>query len=184
LLTRGNEIEELEEKMGLLRALSLTNPLDDLAAIRGSQGERVEGTCEWILAQEEFVAWVHGGGRRQFQVTGAPGIGKMVVSTFLVDELGRKAKQPLAALAYYFCDYKDYKRSTATAILRGLILQLLKRHPVLFCHFQPDYDVMRKSLFDNLDALWRILLNMLADSSLREIYILIDALDECEETSR
>jgi hypothetical protein len=43
---------------------------------------------------------------------------------------------------------------------------------------------MKKSLFDNIDALWRVVLNILKDSNAGEVYILVDALDECEISSR
>ena len=43
---------------------------------------------------------------------------------------------------------------------------------------------MKSGLFDNFDALWRILLNILRDFKAGEIYLLVDALDECEKSSR
>jgi Cdc6-like AAA superfamily ATPase len=163
----------------------LTNPLDDLAAIQRSKGERVESTCEWLLVQGEYIAWLVRDGPQLLRLVGAPGMGKTMISSFLVDELERKAQQnPAMILAYYFCDNKDEKRNTATAILRGLLLQLLRQRPILFKHIQPDYNLMKKSLFENLDALWRILLNMLKDSDVGDAYILVDALDECQRSSR
>jgi hypothetical protein len=43
---------------------------------------------------------------------------------------------------------------------------------------------MGDQLFGNFDALWRIFLNILKDPDAGEIYLLVDALDECESSSR
>ena len=108
-----------------------------------------------------------------------------MISSFLVGELERKMqKAPNMTFAYYFCDNKDEKRRTAIVIIRGLLLQLLRQRPVLFRHLQAVYDQMKDHVFTNFDTLWRILLNILKDPQAGEIYILIDAMDECEETSQ
>jgi len=119
------------------------------------------------------------------QLVGAPGIGKTMISSYLIDELDKRAQFTSGMIfAYYFCDSKDDKRNTAIAIIRGLLLQLLRQRPLLFKHIQEDYDQMRDRAFDNFDALWRILLKILADPNAGQIYLLIDALDECDKSSR
>jgi len=119
------------------------------------------------------------------QLVGAPGIGKTMISSYLIEELDKRAQFTSGMIfAYYFCDNKDDKRNTAIAIIRGLLLQLLRQRPLLFKHIQEDYDQMRDRAFDNFDALWRILLKMLRDPHAGQIYILIDALDECDKSSR
>jgi hypothetical protein len=70
-----------------------------------------------------------------------------MLSSFLVQEFEDKAvKTPNMVLAYYFCDNKDEKRNTDTAILRGLLLQLLRRLP-LFKHVQPEFDQQKDDRF-------------------------------------
>jgi len=119
------------------------------------------------------------------QLVGAPGIGKTMISSYLIDELDKRAQFTSGMIfAYYFCDNKDDKRNTAIAIIRGLLLQLLRQRPLLFKHIQEDYDQMRDRAFDNFDALWRIMLKILADPNAGQIYLLIDAVDECDKSSR
>jgi len=119
------------------------------------------------------------------RLVGAPGIGKTMISSYLVEELEKRAQFTSGMIfAYYFCDNKDDKRNTAIAIIRGLLLQLLRQRPLLFKHIQEDYDQMRHRVFDNFDALWRILLKILTDPNAGQIYFLIDALDECDKSSR
>jgi len=124
-------VEDDSKTKGKLRefqkALYLTNPPYDLAEIRQFR-KRAEGTCEWILVQEEYIAWVVQDTSQLLQLVGNPGIGKTVISTFLVETLEERICKTInSTFAYYFCDNKDEKRNTATAILRGLILQLLRQ---------------------------------------------------------
>ncbi|OQU96312.1 Ankyrin repeat-containing protein isoform 1 [Cladophialophora immunda] len=86
--------------------------------------------------------------------------------------------------AYFFCDNKHEARKTATSILRGLIWQLLRRHEDLFEHILSDFKSQQDRLFENFEALWRILSKMLRDPKSGDAFLLIDALDECEELSR
>lgn len=108
-----------------------------------------------------------------------------MISTFLVEELSQLAERSSQmTLAYYFCDDKNERRRTATAILRGLLLQLLRQRPVLFKHIRTDFDMSRDRLFADFHALWRIFASMVKDPEAGEVYCLIDALDECEQESR
>ena len=174
-----------QDSLECIQSMFLTNPPDDLAEIKRSKGNRVEGTCEWLLVQKEYTTWLVGDSPQLLRLVGGPGIGKTMISTFLVDELEKRARRsPSMTFAYYFCDNKDEKRNTATAIVRGLLLQLLRQHPNLFKYIQPDFDLMKGRLFDNFGTLWRILLEVLRGFKAGEIYLLVDALDECEKSTR
>ncbi len=119
------------------------------------------------------------------QLVGASGIEKTMISSYLVEELEKRAQFTSDMIfAYYFCDNKDDKRNTVIAIIRELLLQLLRQRSLLFKHIQKDYDQMRHRVFDDFDALWRILLKLLTDPNAGQIYFLIDALNECDKSSR
>ena len=108
-----------------------------------------------------------------------------MISSFLVEELAHiAARSSQMTLIYYFCDNKFEGRRTATAILRGLLLQLLRQRPILFNHIQSHFDISRDSLFTNFHALWRIFVSIIQDSGAGEVFCLIDALDECDKESR
>jgi hypothetical protein len=72
-----------KEHLECLQSLFLTNPPDDLAAIRRSKGNRVEGTCEWLLVQKEYTAWLVEDNTQLLRLVGAPGIGNTMISSFL-----------------------------------------------------------------------------------------------------
>lgn len=166
-----------------VRDLILTDPVDDLAAAKRAKGERVTGTCEWILTRGEYTRWLVESRTHLLYLIGEPGIGKTMIATFLVDEMSKKASQShQIVFAYYFCDNKDHNRRTATSVLRGILLQISRQRPALFEKFLvPEYKEKEKRLFDNFDALCRVLRLMLIHPDMGEAYILVDALDECEE---
>ena len=171
--------------MKCLQSLFLSNPQDDLAAIRSAKGDRVDGTCEWILTQDRYTSWLNEDSPQLLWLSGSPGIGKTMLSSFLVEELAHLAEcSSHMTLAYYFCDDKDEKRRTATAILRGILLQLLRQRPSLFKHIQSQFAMSRDSLFSNFHALWSILVSIVQDPEAGEVCCLIDALDECDRESR
>ena len=108
-----------------------------------------------------------------------------MLSSFLVEQLSKRVERsPNMTLAYYFCDDKDVKRKTGIAILRGLLLQLFRQRPTLFSHIQSDFDQQGDQLFTSFDAIYKVFSAVSSDSGAGEIYCLVDALDECEESSR
>ena len=109
-----------------------------------------------------------------------------MISSFLEEVLAQLTERSLRrkTLAYFFCDDKNEGRRTATAILRGLLLQILRQNPALFKYIQPDFQVSRDRLFTDFQALWRIFVSIVETGEAGEIFCLIDALDECEMESR
>ncbi|KAG6999753.1 Vegetative incompatibility protein HET-E-1 [Fusarium oxysporum f. sp. conglutinans] len=173
-----------------LQEMRVTNPRDILSEIRSQKGKRIGHTCEWILKREEFSAWGANDNSQLLRLIGSPGIGKTMMSTFLIEVLkGKVEKSPDKMFAYFLCDYRYPEQRSPTAILRSLIWQLLLQRNGLFQHMRPDFEKHKDSrlfecLFDNFSALWRIFQDMLQDEHAGEVFILIDALDECDKSTR
>ncbi|OBT53414.1 hypothetical protein VE04_05677 [Pseudogymnoascus sp. 24MN13] len=172
-----------EQLLQFLRAMKVTSARDVLSDIKRRNGARVGNTCEWILKREEFSAWGVAADPQLFYITGSPGIGKTMMSTFLVDELQKKVERaPGKALAYFFCDDKNQDRKTPIAILRSLIWQILLQRNELFDSIKPDFNTQGNTIVESFSTLWRILRGMLRDERAGEVFILIDALDECDKS--
>ncbi|OBT84478.1 hypothetical protein VE02_06420 [Pseudogymnoascus sp. 03VT05] len=135
-----------------------------------------------------FTEWLNADKSQLLRLTGGPGIGKTMIATFLVDELKERAQYSESALfAFFFCDNKGEKQRTATAILRSLLVQLLRQQPSFFSYMQPEYEKYGKRKFEsafclNFEALWMVFEAILRDPAERSITIVIDGLDECEES--
>lgn len=109
-----------------------------------------------------------------------------MLSIFLSEELERLASQSHSTIFLeYYCDNKDDRRNSATAILRGLLYQLLQSRPILFKYIISDFKIQREELFakSSFLSLWRIFRDMLQDPDLKAVYCVLDGLDECDGDS-
>ena len=86
----------------------------------------------------------------------------------------------------FFCNDGIDNQRDAKAILRSLIFQILIERRDLIGHVKPllDYDKDGVHLLKSYDRLWSIFSSMACDVRLGPTSIIIDALDECEKTSR
>ncbi len=87
-----------------------------------------------------------------------------------------------ASVSFFFCQAPDARINTATAVLRGLIYQLVSQQPSLVAYVRRNYDVFGKELFEGpnaWDSLSEIFTGMLADPVSQSTFLIVDALDEC-----
>lgn len=132
----------------------------------------------------EYEDWLGGNTKKPLWLLGGPGIGKLVIASFLVECLQSTARHTGERLVYYFCDNKDDHRNTTLEILRGILLQILRQDRPLFNAVKGDCKLKKTGIFGSVDALWAMLLRLLRSSSTHGTIILIDALDECWRESR
>lgn len=70
--------------------------------------------------------------------------------------------------------------------MRAVLFQMLQRRPELLKYIENDekYKSTGAELFTSFLGLWRIFLRMLKDQNMPMLYIIVDGLDECDESSR
>ncbi|KAM0278410.1 hypothetical protein ACHAQH_005165 [Verticillium albo-atrum] len=188
-------LREKPEAKECLPHLFLTDPFEDMQAMKRKKGGRAKGTCDWILGTDELTTWLGElttglGDSPELMpprtdilwLHGNPGTGKSTTSMFLAEALSEAfSKTTNKTLAYFFCDRGYDTRKTATAIIRGLLLQLVQQHPRLIEHVLPKYEERKARAFDSFDALWGMFLKACADTATGRKYCVVDALDECEK---
>ena len=173
-----------------LHALFVTNPLDDISRIQTDKDNLLEGSCSWIFGDMTYTEWLNSEESQVLLVHGGPGMGKTMITIAMVAELSTRLEQSGSSnsvLACFFCDNKDINTNNAVAILRSLLYQILCQQPKLFCHIQDEYKKQGSQLLNSrnaLQTLWRILQDMLLQSTLNRVYFVVDALDECDPESR
>ncbi|OBU00767.2 hypothetical protein VE01_01233 [Pseudogymnoascus verrucosus] len=147
--------------------------------------ERVEGTCEWFLQHEKFLAWCQDTTKNLLWVTAGPGCGKSVLSKALVDEGLLHAGNPdtkTASICYFFFK-DDAERGSGINALRSILHQLFRQKPWLIKeHAIPDYEIHGPKF--PFRTLWNILIKAASDANAGPIICLFDALDECELSNR
>lgn len=82
--------------------------------------------------------------------------------------------------AYFYCSEKIEGRTTAIAVLRGILYQLVRHHPDLapYCHgkFKNSDSTILSSL-----RVAREILGVFCER-IPQLYVIIDAIDECESS--
>jgi ankyrin repeat domain-containing protein 50 len=165
-----------------IQALFVTDPVSDREGLITTKGVRTPGTFEWIPKTEEFQQW-NAAHRGLLWISGPPGKGKTMISIFLSKLL--ETTKPNGTIIWFFRDDKNHSRNNAVNILRGLMSQLIQKHPRLLSCMLPTWKTQCNTLFgpESFETLWRIFTNMITALENTEVCCVLDALDECDETS-
>jgi ankyrin repeat protein len=152
-------------------ALFVTDPAADRRSLIDKNGDRVLGTCEWIEDNEIYRSWLCGD-PGLIWIFGGPGTGKTMLSIYLTQESER---QHSAETIYFFCSSAHPTRSTATAVLRTLLWQMILKRP----------ETAKIIILSTPGSLWEIFVKVIQSGESGKLRCLIDGLDECDaESSR
>lgn len=128
-----------------------------------------------------YQEWLSGSSPQFLRIVGPPGAGKTTVFDFLVKELQNMAQDRSMMVAHYDCSRKSYLQADPAAVARELLYQLLSTKPSLFKLIQRALGNRWQPMLHNIRFLWNVLDTLLARQEYAEIFILIDALDECDQ---
>ena len=173
--------EELNKLKNCIQDLRLTDPRDDKKRIEDTKGGLLKDSYRWILENSDFQQWRGAQQSPLLWIKGDPGKGKTMLLCGIINELNKSIAKT-ALLSYFFCQATDSRINNATAVLRGLMYLLVNQQPSLISHIRKKYDYAGKALFEDVNAwaaLSEIFINILQDPNLNNIYLIIDALDEC-----
>jgi NACHT domain len=178
-----------ERDQQCLADLRITDPRVDKSRIEHTKGGLLNKSFCWVLANPEFRQWRNDTQSRLLWVKGDPGKGKTMLLIGIIDELSQQVKGSrqttnVENLSYFLCQGTDARLNNATAILRGIIYLLIDQQPFLILHLRKKYDHAGRKLFEDANTFYslsEILRQMIQDPGLTARYLVIDALDECEE---
>lgn len=148
--------------------------------------DRIPGTCEWFLGHPYFLAW------RELQRSGLlwlsadPGCGKSVLSKYLVDRKGEvlTVNDDMPIPCYFFFKDGDVNRNNAAQAICTFLYQLIMQSSLLYQYAKEDFEHKNDQFLVDFDTLWKIFLKAVEDPSSPEIICVLDALDECQSSSR
>lgn len=175
-----------------LEDLCESDPATDMSRIAEDKGGLLLKCFDWILDNEELRTWQKCENTRLLWVKGDPGKGKTMLMIGLVRHLQRELSQK-CALSFFFCQNTDSRLNNDVSLLRGLVWMLLKNKIALSKHIPDEYRLKskekRKAMFEaqnrNLfPTLTTMLDDMLSDAQFDAAYLLVDALDECQDSDR
>ncbi len=139
------------------------------------------GSCDWIIETARMQDFKTSDKSASLRLCSWPGGGKSVAASFLVKHLQSQADQPVL---YFFCRAIDAEKSFATAIVRTLVWQLLQADNTLFGLLAPIYHRSGRQIADSEVLVFELFEVVIRNTSHRDIYLVVDALDECHDTSR
>ncbi|KAF5614963.1 wd40 repeat protein [Fusarium sp. NRRL 25303] len=169
--------------------LFITDPRDDKARIKDAKGGLLNQSCAWLINHETFQDWYQDDSKRLLWLKGDPGKGKTMLMIGLIEELegrlramGDKESCTKPILCYYFFEGTKSERSNATVMLRALMWLLVSQKNSLGKHLVGESGKTISKVISGpnaFTALSNVFQRILKDSNLPAVYILIDALDEC-----
>lgn len=142
---------------------------------------RQAGTLEWFTESELFKSWVRTAGR-VIWCPGNPGVGKTVLSSFIIDYL--LARQHFSpphrpiGIAWVYFNYKESAAQTPDAIYLSIIRQLAINSTELYQFLESS--PLRKSLSQRCPSPYQLIPDPQKLTKIFErVFIDVDALDEC-----
>ncbi|RKK75445.1 hypothetical protein BFJ69_g7702 [Fusarium oxysporum] len=142
---------------------------------------REPGTGEWLLESDEYNSWVKGDKQTLF-CPGIPGAGKTIMASIVVNSLlDSFHSESNIGVAYIYCNFRRRHEQKASDLIANLLKQLSESQPSLFKPVEDLYNKRKASRTrPSLQELGRVLQEVAATYS--RVYIVLDALDECETT--
>jgi len=108
----------------------------------------------------------------------------MITSSTIIEEIKAMQESGDASLAIYYYDFREDKKSDLFGLLSSVLFQLCKQsnsyHPILSTFYSKHLNGDRTP---SDDELIRCLIDLLKLPGSRQVYLIIDILDECPSTS-
>ena len=140
---------------------------------------------EWILRDPKYQSWRDGDEVCLLWIKGGAGKGKTMISIGLIEELSQFCKANSSVMTYFFCQNANSQHNTLEGLMKGLILQLINQRPALKECLRSRWDTVTSSFDRDLTswrALWHLLLEMIEQCDCSKTYLIVDALDECQDS--
>ena len=174
----------------VLHNLHFLDPRDQLNDIEDRKDSLLTDLSDWVLQEDAYRAVTEWDSsalpqNRLLWIKGDAGTGKTMLMIGMIRALGQETAVVAPSLSYVFFDSRsaDVPLSRAVDAVRSLLWMLLIQQPHLISHFTQDYRTPGAKLFGGAlawAALRRISRTVFEDHSLRPVYFVVDALDECD----
>ncbi|KAI9436020.1 hypothetical protein H4582DRAFT_2130262 [Lactarius indigo] len=141
-----------------------------------------EGTAEWFIESDHFETWKVTGSL--LWIHGKPGSGKSILCSAIINNVKTLCEAGSASMAYFYFDFRDVDKKARRNLLPSLLVQLSTRSNTFCDIFSCLYKTHDNGAHQPSDkALTQCLKEMLTLPSQGPVYLIIDALDECPDTS-
>ena len=180
--TLGERVGEREAQETFDAVVSWLSPLR-------SEARQSELVCsavaagKWLFESSEFQGWIEGQ-CRTLMCSGAPGAGKTMLSSLVIDHLQRTLDVSKTPILYLYLTHKESREQSLTNLIGSLLKQLVqhKGQPVSKTVQDIYMDGKKKEMGPTVEKIYGLFKEELTASS--KVYIIVDALDESAEDTR
>ncbi|KAF4809179.1 Vegetative incompatibility protein HET-E-1 [Colletotrichum siamense] len=150
---------------------------------RDHLSRRYTGTNQWLLDCDKYKSWISGKSQTLL-CPGMPGAGKTIMVSVVVDDLFHRYRNDSSVgIAYVYCNLEGQERQTYYDMLSSITKQLAQYRSPIPDSLKALYDTHHRkktsrTLEDTINVLQAVAF------SHDRVFIVIDALDECESKSR
>jgi Cdc6-like AAA superfamily ATPase len=143
---------------------------------------RQEGTAQWFLDAPELAHWLKETKATLF-CPGIPGAGKTMIAATAIDHVLYTTQKSSLGVAYVYCNYKARGEQDVSSLLAAILKQLVQGRLSTVQHIEQLHQKHAgRGTKPSLDEIYSTLRDVLARYP--TVYIVIDALDECQEGTR
>lgn len=177
------QIEEYqkEAKERISKWLQHPDPVENHNAACHARNKNVK-TGRWFLDGDDFKRFKETP-RSLLLLHGNSGCGKTILCSAIIEELRAICRANTEIVAFWYYNKDDRQRTTLDNLARALILQIVLSSPSLPSVIV-DFWKAKEQETPKTSDLVQILPEILIESTKRDTYIVIDALDESEEAER
>jgi nucleoside-triphosphatase THEP1 len=141
------------------------------------------GTGKWLLESLEFNEWIETS--KTLFCPGMPGAGKTILTSVVIDELNTRFQNDKSiGVAYLYCNFRRQHEQRAEELLASLLKQLIQRQRSIPNSVQTLYNrykwEKKQMSFDEILSSLR----SVATTTYSKVFIIVDALDECQVSDR
>ena len=173
------EVEIVQKVVDWFSPLSFGDRHNDVLS------RRCEGTGNWLFETAEVSAWLSGGDKASLWCSGIPGAGKTTIAAIMTEHIEKTLIQDQSiAVACIYCNYKDKMAQTPVNLLANIWMQIRQKGGL-----SPDVEesyassvTKGSSTRPKLDDVIKVLKAEVERHA--NVYVVIDALDECEPAYR
>lgn len=177
----ANGIDHMHQ---ILLSLRWPNPDVIKNRLMENKDKLLSVAIEWIFQDtERFLNWQNNLDISLLWIKGGAGKGKTMMTIGITERI-LSASDNSVLVTFFFCQNDDSELKTIAAILKGLILRLLSQNRGLEDVLLNRWDRKTEHFTENMNVwqtLWDVFLEMLDHCRPRKVYVVIDALDECED---
>ncbi|KAF8263372.1 hypothetical protein EI94DRAFT_1788533 [Lactarius quietus] len=178
----ANKVDEIQwnQLIQLLRTwLSPSDPSTNHNIARKAQHK---GTAVWFFQGSIFMEWKSKGSL--LWIHGKPGSGKSIICSSVIEDIMAVCEAGSAVMVYFYFDFRDLNKQCCHDLLLSLVSQLSSSSSpccdILHRVYMRLQNGTRQPSDDTLKECLKEMLRLLGHG---QIFIILDALDECPDSS-